>query len=191
MARKKKEEVAIDPFTGLPEDQVEAWMADDSGRRGYRSRVYWDIRQKSLTPPQAEALVKAAAGNGKENEDSMYIFKDFATVGFWTQDTKLAIEMLDRGCDFLFDAKSGLWFFDLYGHHQIVMRSLVALYKNADFYEYDYNEAADMYVEECYGFFNSGAAGYGPPTVRMGENYNLPAELKTVFARLGYRIWRL
>lgn len=193
MASKKKkqeEKVDIDPFTGLPEDQLEAWLADDSGRRGYRSVRYWDIRQKSMTPPEAQKAVLEAAGV-EPDEELVFIFRDFSTAGFFTKDQKLALEVIERGLDFLFDKKSGIWFIDLYGHHQIVMRALIALYTKQDYYDLEYKEAADQYIEEGYGFFESGAAGYGPPTVRMGENYSLPAELKTVFSRMGFRIWRL
>lgn len=191
MANKKKQEekVDIDPFTGLPEDQLDAWLADDSGRRGYRSRLYWDIRHKSMTPTEAQKVLLEAAGN-EINEELIFIFRDFSTAGFFTQDQKLALEVIDRECDFLFDKKSGIWFVDLYGHHQIVMRTLIAVYTNQDYYDLEYKEAADQYIEEGYGFFQSGAAGYAP-TVRMGENYSLPAELKTAFNRRGYKIWRL
>lgn len=176
----------------MSEKEMAEWMSDDSGRRGYRATRYWDIRHKSMTPAEAQKAICEAAGVDQDDaDDRMYIFRDFSTAGFFTKDTVLALELIDRGCDFLFDKQSSLWFLDLYGHHQIVMRTLVSIYTNQDYYDLEYKEAGDQYIEECRGFFESGAAAYGPPTVRMGENYSLPAELKTKFTRLGFKIWRL
>ena len=191
MARVRKGTVT-DPCD-LPEEQFEEWLADDSGRRGYRAVRYWDIRHQSMTPPEVVKALLDAAGLDEEHAEDreLYTFRDYSTCGFMTKDQKLALDVIERGCDFLFDKQSGIWFIDMFGHHQIVMRALYALYTDKDFYELEYKEAADQYIEECRGFFESGAASYGPPCVRMGENYNLPAELKTKFTRLGFKIWRM
>lgn len=191
MARKKKK-VITDPCD-LPDDQFEEWLADDSGRRGWRAVNYWDIRHKSMTPPEVQRVLAETAGVAVDDMDRFdaTLFEDYGFVGFFTQDTAIALEVIDCGCDFLFDKASGIWFIDLFGRHQIVMGALDKLYNGETPTIARFKEDADRYIEQGRGFFNSGAASYGPPTVRMSEDYVLPAELKTFFKRQGFEIWRM
>ncbi len=159
---------------------------------GPRLALYMDLRNKSLTPSEIREILMEVAGIRKEDEDAffehLYTFRDYALFGFATRDTGVAFDMIERGVEFLYDKKSGIWFMDMYGHHQIVMHSLYCLHTFRTDYT-DPSDGADSYIEECYGFFESGATQSA--MLKMGAEYSLAPEMKTFFTRLGYRILRV
>lgn len=92
-------------------------------------------------------------------------------VGLVTQDLRLARKMLDRRIDFLADFKSGLFFFDLRGGHELFMDILFLLHIGKHCMD---DQRHHSYVDQGLGIFRSSQS----PKVEVGANTVLPGWAK-------------
>lgn len=153
------------------------YKSSDWGILGRRAEEYWNIRDKSIPVSLVVKMIEAA-----------YHIKDFdpafvPTCAFITEDIDMATEMIRvLQMDFVHDFKSGLFFFDMFAHHEILMGSLYQEVFPKENHLY-FTDAADKYVEKGMGCFNSSVN----PVLWIGENVAIPSYLsqfKTKFERM-------
>lgn len=91
-------------------------------------------------------------------------------VGLITDDLRLARVMLDRGVDFISDFRTGLFFFDLRGGHEIVMGALMTLHTG----HAPPAGRLHSYIDTGLGMFRSSQS----PKTEIGHDTPLPAWAK-------------
>lgn len=161
-------------FQELWEVRATSLSLKDLGRR---VEEYWNIRDKSIPQDLVVKMLEAA-----------YHIKDFdpsfiPPCAFVTEDIDMATELIRiLQMDFVHDFKSGLFFFDIFANHEILMGSIYQeVYPKTILLSF--GDAADLYVESGMGCFKSSVN----PVMWIGENVTIPSYLsqfKTKFERM-------
>lgn len=150
--------------------------------RGGRYFDYADLWFEQLDRTHVIDGILAQMGSPLD-EDSLDFLRDLIAgtgpgrhglrrVGLVTQDMALARKMLDRRIDFLADFRSGLFFFDLRGGHELFMDVLFKLYMGKD--ALTPVGVSHSYVDEGLGIFRSTQS----PRVEIGTNTPIPTWAK-------------
>ena len=156
--------------------------------RGGRYFDYKDLWFEQLDRHHAIDTILAPLDHSPDHDRSEWVRELIAStgrgrnglrrVGLITQDLGLARKMLDRRIDFIADFKSGLFFFDLRGGHEMFMEALFELHTGKTAGETKHGQS---YIDAGLGIFKSSQSPY----VEVGANTVLPGWAK--LARLNLR----
>jgi len=150
---------------GTPE-YVE-WREENRGdrRRGRRFEEYFGVRDRDLGATKGRELLCEAYGIDLDSDHLPHVIEG----AFVTDDHGLAGAMIRViGLDFVYDFKSGLFMFDLFGGHEITMTYLMQAIKQE--FIMDFKDGAEQYVTKGYGCFMSSQY----PVIYLGEDVAIP-----------------
>lgn len=161
----------------LTDEEYEDCVLENFGKHGRRAEQYWRAIEDCFD--RAEAIKMVSKGDDDFFGD--YFFEEPRNVGFITDDVSKFLVMYKKlGMDFVFDKRTGLFFMDLFAGHEM-LRSI--LYQASGVKMPDGppwlsdEDKADLFLEKNMGFFKSSQS----PTIWVGPDYSLPAELKVAF----------
>lgn len=158
--------LGIDLEYGTPE-YIEFWdeCRIEGRRRGRRLEEYYTVRERNLGSEEGVLRLKEAYGLTEDSYRDPYI----SDCAFVTDDVDLASELIRvLGLDFVHDFKSGLFMFDLFGGHEIVMSCIAEASLNKGFKAY--KDGGEAFLEKGLGCYMSSQY----KTIWFGEDVALP-----------------
>lgn len=143
-----------------------------------RCREYWNVfdRNKGIN------FAKDKLNEAYKLDEYALDFMDEDTWAFVTDDVDLASELIRvLELDFVHDFKTGLFFFDIFAFHEILMSYLYEGISGKSTGSFD--DGAELYVHKGYGCYNSSQSR----KIWLGEDVAAPtylSQFKNKFMRM-------
>jgi len=143
---------------------------------------YWGVREYDLNRSQEDndAIDNRILTAYNSPKESVYVDRKI----FVTEDADLFCLLFDKvELDFVHDFKTGLFFIDMFAHHDLLMGQLYRLAKPRVYQNVPDEERGEQYVSEGLGMFMSSQSS----TVFIGEDVAVP----DFFRKWKHRLERL